>query len=491
MWPRYSFAIFLPAVLLALQSTAARAQPSSRTAIPAGQIIEKVICQDKPEQTYALYLPSSYSSDKSWPILLTLDPGARGKVAIEHFKEAAETYGWIIAASNNSRNGPIEPSMQAINAIWNDARARFSIDNRRVYFAGFSGAARAAITIANACNCAAGLITGGAGFPHRFSPSATTLPALYTTVGTDDFNFPEVKEAGDALAKAQVEHQVRVFSGRHEWAPSSVLVEAVEWMELNGMKSGRRSQDATLIDRLRKKSLARAIALEQSNNMYEALLAYQSIIMTFRPLRDVTDAHAKISELTTLPAVKQAIRDEGDQIRKQFSLQQEIWNLIEQSTRPARPTDVGGTSPNARTLERDPAPTPDVRLLGILADVKKQSTANEDSGKRRIARRVWEGVSLGLVERGLRFLESRKLYSDAVSTFQLLAKMNPDQPDAFYYLAWGHAAAGNQKKALENLRLSVEKGFANLKALDENKAFDVLRNDPAYAAIVKTIETRR
>lgn len=473
---------------LVIQLSMAQAPPGT----PSGEVIERLVCADNPNQSYALYLPSSYTTDKSWPIVMALDPGARGKIPVKHFREAAEKYGWIIAASNNSRNGPIELSVEAINAIWKDARARFSINSRRVYFAGFSGAARAAITIANACNhCTAGLITGGAGFPQRFAPSKTTPAAFYTTVGVDDFNFPEVKEVDDVLTKAGIDHLVRVFAGTHEWAPSFILVEAVEWLELNGMKTGRRAKDAKLIDELWEKSLTNARTLEKSQNMYEAVLAYQSMRATFHSLRDLTDAQTKVDELQNLPAVKQAIRDERDQIRKQLSLQQEIWNLIEQSSRPVTPANVGaGNSENSRTLDREPL-NPEVRLLGILADLKKQSTANEDSGKRRVARRVLEGVNIGLIERGFSFLESRKLYADAVSTFQLLTEMNPEQPGGFYYLAWGHAAAGNQKKALESLRLAVEKGFANLKALNENKAFDALRNDPAYAAIVKTIEIKR
>ena len=38
-------------------------------------------------------------------------PGGRGARAADVFQEAAERYGWIVAASENSRNGPWEPTL--------------------------------------------------------------------------------------------------------------------------------------------------------------------------------------------------------------------------------------------------------------------------------------------------------------------------------------------------------------------------------------------
>src|SRR5689334_17974661 len=87
--------------------------------IAKGQVIESVTCAN-PAQSYALYLPSNYDPARKWPILYAFDPGARGKIPVERFKEAAEKFGWIIAGSNNSRNASIQSSIDAWNAIVRD-----------------------------------------------------------------------------------------------------------------------------------------------------------------------------------------------------------------------------------------------------------------------------------------------------------------------------------------------------------------------------------
>ena len=94
-------------LLAALSPTGwtAQATPQANT-IPKGQIVERLECVNDSSQSYALYLPANYTPDRKWPILYALDPGARGKTPVEHFREAAEKYGWILAGSNNSRNGP-------------------------------------------------------------------------------------------------------------------------------------------------------------------------------------------------------------------------------------------------------------------------------------------------------------------------------------------------------------------------------------------------
>ena len=116
--------------------------------LPPGRIIERVVCKNSPDQTYALYLPSNYSPSRTWPLIAAFDPGARGTAPVQSFKDAAERYGYIVCGSNNSRNGPMARSTDAANAMFGDLTARFAIDDKRVYLSGFSGGARVATTLA-------------------------------------------------------------------------------------------------------------------------------------------------------------------------------------------------------------------------------------------------------------------------------------------------------------------------------------------------------
>ena len=128
MWAR----LFLPVVA----ATLACGQD-----LPRGQIVDSVRCLTAPAQQYALYVPSNYSPVRKWSAIFAFDPGARGRAGVERFQAAAEKYGYIVAGSLNSRNGPWEPSLEAAKAMMADVMRRFSIDTKRIYTAGQSGGA--------------------------------------------------------------------------------------------------------------------------------------------------------------------------------------------------------------------------------------------------------------------------------------------------------------------------------------------------------------
>src|SRR3974377_1082775 len=113
--------------------------------LPRGSVIPSVVCKNNPRQSYALYLPTWYDSRQKWPILFCLDPRARGRAPVDRFAEGAERSGVIVAGSNNSRNGPMEPVREAIEAMVEDTHSRFSVDDSRAYAAGFSGGSRVAL----------------------------------------------------------------------------------------------------------------------------------------------------------------------------------------------------------------------------------------------------------------------------------------------------------------------------------------------------------
>src|SRR5687768_13522637 len=92
---------------------------------PRGQFVEKVVIQAEPSQSYALYLPTAYRPDRQWPILYVLDARSNGVEAGRRFLAGAERYGFIVASSNNSlSDGPREPNVVAMRAMWADTHYR-------------------------------------------------------------------------------------------------------------------------------------------------------------------------------------------------------------------------------------------------------------------------------------------------------------------------------------------------------------------------------
>jgi predicted esterase len=440
--------------------------------IPKGQIVDRLVCANDGTQSYALYLPSSYTSTRQWPILYAFDPGARGKTPVERFKEAAEKYGWIVIGSNNSRNGPMNISLDAGKAVWKDTHERFAIDERQTYVTGFSGGARVAIFFASFCHdCIAGVIACSAGFPEEVTPSSALHFLFFGTAGVDDFNFAEMKSLAEPLMKAGITQRIEVFSGRHEWPPASLATQAIEWLQLQAMKAGKLQLDEGFIDALWRSESQRANTLEESKKTYDAYLAYVVLIDSFKGLRDVGEVAQRVSQLRDSREVKDALRDERQQLRKQRELESQIGGLV--SPREAT-SDEGFESGH--------------RLRAIIADLQKSSKAVADTGERRVARRVLGSLSIGLFEQGRNLLQAQNRSGEAVRKLELAIEVNPERAGAYFYLAWAYALSGDKRKSLQALRTAVEKGFTDVGAITDNKAFDPVRKDPQYQQIIQSLQ---
>ena len=135
--------------------------------IRAQTFTERVKTKADTLQVYAMYQPKE-TATKS-PVIFLFDPLGRAKLAVENFRPVADQFGFTIFASYNVKNGPLGISLNAANAMIQDAFSRFSIDPNQLFLAGFSGGARLATEIADRAEVK-GVFAAGAGFNQ--TPSA-------------------------------------------------------------------------------------------------------------------------------------------------------------------------------------------------------------------------------------------------------------------------------------------------------------------------------
>ena len=497
----YSLVTILVTIAFSLQPRLALPSPGLVDDPQVGQIVERVVCKNNPDQSYALYIPTNYSPARKWALLAAFDPGARGMIPVERFKEAAERYGYIVCGSNNSRNGPLQPSAEAAKAMLSDIAARFSIDDKRVYLTGFSGGARAATAIAVWLKeQIAGVIGCGAGFAVGIEPSSSLSFIFYGTVGNEDFNYPELRQLDRKLQDAGVTHRIDVFDGGHSWAPANICLRAIEWIELQAMKSGRRTRDDSFIDRLFKSALDSAGGHESAGRALDSYVDYLEIAADFKGLKDIGEAEKKAASLRDSKAVKQELRKAQDQEKEEIRRGTELFGLRARLMSPAvsaalsEASGQGSPERNAQspglTSEAEARQVAFTDLKGKLAELKRRSEAKENTPDRALARRVLNQYSAASFEQSMMLIQAKK-YDLAASSLVTDTELMPDNWRVLYGLACAYSLKGDRRRAIEALEKAVQKGFANAGELERNAQLDPIRDDPAFKSIVERLKQKK
>ena len=363
-------------MVLAVFLAALMAGPAEPAELPRGQIVADVQCAGDATQSYALYLPSGYTPDHEWPVIFAFDPGGRGLNPVERYRAAAEKYGYIVAGSNNSRNGSWDETKVAVAAMTRDVATRFAVAQNREYVAGMSGGARVALGVGLSSAGIAGVFASSAGYPDNKLRTELPFP-VFETAGTEDFNYIEMREMDREL---KTPHRLAIFDGGHVWLSSDLAMEAVEWMEIQAMKSGRKPRDQAEVDAIYAARIAR---VPMGSSDYAGVSA---IVEDFTGLEDVTRFSARVAELKADKSVR-------DELKKELDLETK-----------ERLTDQVIQGEGALLLDSASRAGALKQLRQRWKTLSETAKGDADTPDRRMARRVLSGLSMSVTTQDPEYL---------------------------------------------------------------------------------------
>jgi hypothetical protein len=432
------------------------------------QITDTIRCLDKTEQSYALYLPAQYDDKKSWPVILIFDPAARGKTGVSTFVEAGRKHGFILACSNNSRNGPMGESFKAAYAMLQDVETRFSVDQKRIYASGFSGGSRFAMAFAEIEKKISGVIGCGAGLPNdrSYLPSEYSAFLYYGLVGNRDMNYLEMHDLpGFFSEQTRVVSYLRTFSGGHQWPGPDLIMEAVEWLIHQAMNRKIIPADQTFLSFFENKTQNLIDAQSSDGNKAGAIMYMRFAARDFRGTPFASAMTKLLTESEKSDEYKNATRkwnkmaaDEQERREKYYSYLTRILNS-------------GSLADSALTWWKN-----ETRALIRFRD--KGTPENS-----QMASRVLNFISILCSEQGSS-LYSVRYYEQAAFLFEICTFSDSENPNNYYNLARSLAGSGLAKESVDALSAAVNHGFNRRKTVESDPAFVKIRDDTRYKALI-------
>lgn len=275
--------------------------------VQPGQIVkDPVSCEKNPRFSYYIYLPSYFTTERSWPFLISHEPGGGHHHKLSPFRKAAEDAGVVILISREARRQD-ENVVPATLAMVNDVFARLPVDPGRAYlWAGHHGtSATAAIDrVAKQSDLRLrGLLVGPV---HKIHMALDQHTTVFMLCGARFVGRTGAFRLYESLPSDR--KHLRVFR-QAAWGEkqSELLSEGLTWLRAQEMALSS-SRDTTAEEALEyaTRILGRIKALHEKDP-YQAW-EYASMLAGFRHLQVASRGKRIESQLRRNRAVREAIR---------------------------------------------------------------------------------------------------------------------------------------------------------------------------------------
>ncbi len=433
-----------------------------------------------PTQRYGVYVPTSYQPGVPHPLVLVLDMRGRAMIPLERMVHGAEELGYIVMSSYDTRSDEdAEPNERAVRAMIEDAQDFFTIDPRRLYFAGISGTARESWLFAEDYrDYTAGILGFGATLPSRVQIAVLAAEgpvnfAYFGGAGDIDYNYEELRALDWRLDDYEIPHFVQFYPGPHEWPADTVLAHALEWMEVRAVRDGRSRRSPADLEVLRDRRIRIARALEAAGDVEDAWRTYQDVVVEFDGLVETEAARLAMARLAAGPELERANRRLRAEVEARWAFHDRMAEWIERVETTLRPQDVA-------------AGVSELQLRRLQAVSRDAS----DTHAARAAQRKLEDVFVhASFYQPRKYMPARR-YEVSRAFFEIALMIKPGDATSCLGLARTSAQRKRLSEALEALSCVARAGALTLDVLDQDPLLDPLRADPRFAALRAEVSGR-
>jgi len=263
-----------------------------------GVVIDSLPVSDSISETFAIYLPTSFSRESQMPMVFIFDPLGRGSRAAQLFRQAAEEQGYILVASNNIKGEESHLNNVRIGTrVMETVFGFFSGREHRVYTAGLGAGARVATVIPVVYPSVAGVLAVG---DIWINTDYIEKKNNFVFIGVAGYLGPHYNLLDDTvqfLDKAGVKARFYQYEGSDEWPNSDIISNVLGNFSLDEMISGIRQSDPILIEQLYNDELEIFQKLLRDMKYYKAYEHLETMETKYSRYGKTSEIRQKLKEL--------------------------------------------------------------------------------------------------------------------------------------------------------------------------------------------------
>ncbi len=431
-----------------------------------GVVIDTLSINDSIPETYSIYLPTAFTTEKRWPVIFVFDSNGRGNRATQLFRQAAEEQGYIIAASNNIGEketllNNVKIGTRLMNTVFNF----FPIDNNMVYTSGFAEGARVASVMPAVFPEIQGVLAIGDAWVNVDYINKQAKFSFFGMAGYKDPKFNAVRETAEFLKSAKLQSEFYPFEGGREWPPAEVLNNAIGNLTLGAMAKGHRPKDLAVVENLYQAELETVERVRRGMQFYRAHELLELMDRKYASYGKSAQIKEKMKELSKERLFKNQNRDYTNAAAKEADLMDRYFYFFNEDLVSANFENLGWWSQQIKELR-------DLQVSNNIAEAE-------------MAYRL-EGQLRDLAKNAFLDLKDTNAAIDPmVFTAILQTIFDKQDPEGYRNIISLSAQDGDYYTALLYLEDLLKTGYKDLESLYDIPGTLDLKMSPEYNSLVK------
>ena len=430
-----------------------------------GVVVDNLKVADTLSETYALYLPQNFQTDKAWPVLFLFDGRGRGKTAAQLLKSTAEEQGYMLVSSNNiDPENDLQQNVLIAARLLQHVTQILPVDVDQVATVGSMAGARAATSIPLVFNHIHGVIAVGDHWVNFNLVDGKNTFNFIGIVGDEQYSALGMNRTADILSRMKFPSWIYTYSGGQDWPATDILNSAVGALTISAMKKNLRPLDRQLVDELYRQDLGWVNRLMSENDLLAAENLLEIMTQKYEGFDHLSEIRATQKQLSRSGNYTNQKREQARIAEKEGRLLDDFIYYLEEDIRTANFENLGWWNFQKSQLD---------------------SLSQKNDAEAKMAQRL-----KGFIKESIRLTRNDLQEKRTPLENELLANMlqtifDPQAFDAYRKIISLSAQDNDFQTAYFYLEEMLKHGYKNMEALYRIDGTLGLRITPEYNSIIE------
>ncbi|MEX0314594.1 MAG: alpha/beta hydrolase [Allomuricauda sp.] len=285
-------------VLLVLAFFAFQQGWSQQMTLKKGAILQNLSINDSIPDTFSLYLPTYFSTEKQWPLLIVCDLEGNEKRALSMFLNAAEKEGYILAAPALSDTLSLSNNMVKMANTLESVSGLLPIHKSRIYSGGEGSGGRFANLVPLFTKRVKGALSVGASIANVELLSPKRPFHFIGIVNKSDYNYSSMRRMKRLLDRYRFPNQLLLYQQTQDWPEMGFLQKALQYFTLMAMRRNLIPADSSYIQQQYKDDLDKINYLKSTKRF----------LLTERHINEMMGIYGVYKNLDSLRMIQRELR---------------------------------------------------------------------------------------------------------------------------------------------------------------------------------------